>query len=481
MNSSPILRIIGIVMMVFGIGMLFPLLLAISNTDYNSRNAFAASFCISVFLGVLLFLSTRGRSLNFGRRETAVAVILLCIVTTIIGALPLYLSDGNWRLFDACFESLSGLTTTGLSMTNDPSLMTDSILLWRAMLQWMGGYGSLLLVIWALPSFGFGGTFLPRRDAVEVIAADRQLSFQQLWRSLFLVYLILTTVCVLTLKVCGMPLLEALCYSMTTISTGGFMLDSAGPFGGSGNSTKIVLSIFMILGAINFTLHIRFLSRDWRVYDRDREVRLLFCFILIAMTLVLLFSGAAPNSMSVIDGMLFFISVMTTTGFPINDISTPEKNFFIFIAIFLAIIGGTSGSTSGGIRTMRLTLLFHHARKELFQLIHPHAVVPVKFGRFSVTTSFVQIVWVFFFCYLCSLIVLTTIFSVFSIEFSSALLLAVTVLSNSGPALINLSSPELHQWLQLDWIKLTAMIGMLLGRLEFLILLVLFNFSFWKP
>ena len=481
MNASPVLRVLGATMTFLAVSMLIPLMLAVSQDDSVSENAFFAGVSVSGFFGIVLFLSTRGQPFNIGRRETIALLTLLAVVTTLIGGLPFYLCGNAKNFLDASFEALSGITTTGLSLFPDPSVLSQSELLWRAMLQWMGGYGTLVLVIWVLPSIGLGGIFMPRRDAIETLAANPEPSFRHVVRSLFVVYGSLTAICAIALLFAGMPLFDSICYSMSTLSTGGFVLESSGPLGFNGAGIHLILALFMMLGAINFTLHGRFISGDWGVYSREFECRVLLIVILLAVVLILSFTGENTTGSTLISELLRLVSVLTTTGYPGTEMPDPFVKLFLLVFIFLAVVGGTTGSTSGGFKLMRLVLLVRQAKRELARLIHPHAVIPIKYGHFAVTQTCLQSLWVFFIGYIFCLVALAVILSCFGIDFVTALISAVSALTNSGPALLHLSDLNANFAIISDGAKLTIMMGMLLGRVELLALLVLLNFSFWRP
>lgn len=479
MNSGSIFKVLGIAMIGLALAMLLPLLLSISQNDDISRKSFSAAFCVSAFLGTLLVLSTRGQPAITSRREIVAAVAALVLITTVTGSLPLYFSGEGWNFLDSNFESLSGFTTTGISMKADPSTLSDSILLWRALLQWIGGFSSLLLVIWAFPTFGFGGIFVPQRDAVETIVAERQASFQQLIRNLLLIYSSLTLFCICILVSLNVPTLQAVCYSLSTISTGGFILDQNGPLTNFSIPIKLTLSLFMILGAINFLLLGKILTSTWKQVFFDSEIRILFGLILVGIVLILISSNVSKEERSVIDGIFLLISILTTTGYPVDNYTIPTNSFLILILLTFAFIGGSSGSTTGGLKLMRLTLLFQQARRELIKLIHPHAVIPIKFGLHPVNNSFVHSVWVFFISFISVLVFIVIVLSFFSVDLISSMTMAIISLTNGGPALMHGINFELTALTPLA--KLVLMAGMLLGRLEFLILLILFNLSFWKP
>ena len=339
MNGAPILRVIGATMIFCSFSMLMPVMLTVSQGDDEIRKAFLASICVSGFFGVLFFLITKGKSLTFGRRETITLLCLLAVFMTLIGGLPFYLGGNIPSFLDACFEALSGITTTGLSVLSDPTVLSDSELLWRAILQWMGGYGTLILVIWALPSFGFGGSFAPRRDAVEVLSVDPQPSFQHIVRSLLLVYGGLTVICAISLSLAGMPVLDAICYSMSTVSTGGFVIESSGPVVVRGPEIQMILVTFMILGAINFTLHGRFIKGDWAAYSRDSECRMLVIFVLASIALIISADKNTAAGSFIISELFRFVSIITTTGYPGAEASNNSVKIFLLVLIFFAVIG----------------------------------------------------------------------------------------------------------------------------------------------
>ena len=481
MNGAPVLRVVGATMIFCSVSMLMPVMLTVSQGDGEIRKAFLASICVSGYFGVLFFLTTKGKSLTLGRRETVALLCLLAVFMTLIGGLPLYLGGNIPSFLDACFEALSGITTTGLSVLSDPTVLSDSELLWRAILQWMGGYGTLILVIWALPSFGFGGIFAPRRDALEVLSVDPQPSFQHVVRSLLLVYGGLTVICAISLSLAGMPVLDSICYSMSTVSTGGFVIESSGPVVLRGPEIQMILVMFMILGAINFTLHGRFIKGDWAAYSRDSESRMLVIFVLASIALIISADKNTAAGSFIISELFRFVSVITTTGYPGAEASNSSVNIFLLVLIFFAVIGGTTGSTAGGFKVMRLVLLMRQAKRELIQSIHPHAVVPIKFGRFAVTQSFIQVISVYFISYILCALFLAVALSAFDIDFGAVVILSISALTNSGPALMHLFDSNLNLFALPAGAKILIMIGMLLGRLEFLALIVLLNFSFWRP
>jgi len=481
MNPVPVFRVLGVTMMFIASSILVPLLLALFQDDYVSSRAFSTAFCVSGFFGVLLFLITKGQPFIIGRRETIALTTLLALATTLLGALPLYLCGHFGSFFDATFEALSGITTTGLSVFEDPSVLSDSALLWRAMLQWIGGYATLILVIWALPLLGFGGIFLPARDAVETISLDPQKSFHHVVRLLFLIYGTLTGMCATSMVIAGMPLFDSICYSMSTLSTGGFLIDRAGPLLFPGVGIKIILGLFMLLGAVNFALHGRFISGDRKVYSRDPECRLLVIVLLIAIVLLLAFTGGVAGGAKIINEILRLLSVITTTGYPGVEVSDSSLKYILLVFVGLAVVGGTTGSTAGGFKLMRFMLLIREAKRELAQLIHPHVIVPIKFGNFAVTPSFMQTLWVFFIGYILTLVVLSVALSAFGTDFLPAVILSISALTNNGGALLHLSQQNMNLALLSDGAKFAIMLGMLAGRLELLAFFVLLNSSFWRP
>ena len=446
-----------------------------------AQQAFAISIVFAFFIGTTILLVTNRRRVFLGKRDVAILLPLIAITSTFLGGLPFYLSGSFHTIFNASFESLSGLTTTGLSLHHDPAVFSQSELLWRAILQWLGGFSTLILVIWALPYLGFMGPANFEGHHTEGHNYSPQLSLKKTLTTLLTVYLAISALCGLCLFCSGLSLFESICYAMSTVSTGGFFNVQGGPLTHGTFAVKATLAVFMLLGAMNFTLHGKFMSGSLKTYAQDPETRtLLICFLLsLAAGLVVLdpVEGSVTHVSKVV---LQLISVITTTGYPSSQSSSPLPNLYVLLLLILAVLGGSTGSTSGGFKVIRTGFLFQQAKQEFFHLTHPHSVVPIKYGSFSISSESVKIISVFFTSYLGVLTLLMIFLSMFDIPFPESIALAIATLTNSGPNIIELSGHS--NYLQsLPWMaKVGLMIGMLIGRFEILSILVIFNYSFWR-
>jgi len=463
------------------IWMLFPLVFSLGRGQVLTQQAFAISIIFAVFIGTTILLVTNRRKISLGKRDIALLLPLIAMTATFLGGLPLYLTGSFHSIFNASFESLSGLTTTGLSLHPDPSIFSQSELLWRAMLQWLGGFSTLILVIWALPYLGLGGPVSFEGHNPEDHNYSPHLSLKKTLTTLLIVYLVISALCVLSLLFSGLSLFESICYAMSTVSTGGFFIVEGGPLSHDSSIVKLILAVFMLLGAMNFSLHGKFMSGSLKIYAQDSETRTLLVFLLLSVALgIVVVDPGSGGLIHVSEVVLQLISVITTTGYPSSQSSSLLPNFYVLMLLILALLGGCAGSTSGGFKVIRIGLLLQQAKQEFFHLTHPHSVVPIKYGSLSISSDTVKILSVFAASYLGILAFLTIVLSLFDISFSGSIALAIATLTNSGPNIIEVSGQSYNLQL-LPWIaKLGLMMGMLIGRLEILGILVLFNYSFWR-
>ena len=461
--------------------MVAPLALAIGYEENISRQAFTISFSSSLFVGVATLLATNRIKISLGRRDCAILIPLIVAIVTLLSALPLYLSGSFQTIFDASFEALSGLTTTGLSLFPEPATLKRSELLWRAVLQWMGGYSTLILIIWALPYLGFGGEFKISESNPEKQNLSPQLSFKKILINLLAIYLIISVLCFIALYLSGLPLFESVCYTMSTVSTGGFLVESKSPLGSGNFAVEIILTIFMILGAMSFILHGKALSGSFVSYTQDQESQSFFLLILLSACIAIMIMDNSKEGMrNFYNAMVQIISVITTTGYPSTKPDTLIPDFYFLLLLILAALGGTGASPSGGFKIVRLTFFLQQAKQELYHLIHPHSVTPVRYGGRSISAESMKVLSVFSASFIGLICVLAALLSLNNVEFSQAIILAIATITNSGPNIIE-ASGELTLLLDLPWAaKLSLMLGMLMGRLEILCVLVLLNFSFWR-
>ena len=481
MHPSSILRVFGIVCLIKAFWMLAPLVFAIASEEHISQHAFAVSLGVSLFIGVTALLTTNRVKIALGKRDLAILIPIIATTATILGALPLYLGGSFQPFFYASFEALSGLTTTGMSLHPKPELLSQSELLWRAILQWMGGYSTLILVIWALPYLGFGGALKAAKDGHEKHNLFPQSSFKKTLITLLTVYLVISIVCALSLFVSGLPLFESVCYAMSTVSTGGFLVESDSPLESGNRAVEIVIMLFMVLGAMNFVIHGKALSGSLRNYLQDQESQnFLILILLSACIAVAIVDDSTKGILNFYNAMMQIISIVTTTGYPSPQPDTFIPDFYFLLLLFLAALGGSGSSTSGGFKIARLTFFLQQSKQELYRLIHPHSVTPINYGGHSISTDSMKVLSVFSISFIGLISLLTAFLSLNNIEFPQAITLAIATVTNNGPNIIEISE-ETNFLLELPWVaQLGLMLGMLMGRLEILCVLVLLNFSFWR-
>ena len=481
MHPPSILRVAGIICIIITGWMLAPLAFSVGRGETISQQAFIVSFAVSLFIGVTTLLATNRVKISLGKRDFAILIPLIVTIATILSALPLYLGGGFQTIFYASFEALSGLTTTGMSLAPKPEILSQTELLWRAMLQWMGGYGTLILVIWALPYLGFGGAFKASSDDPEKQNLFPHLSFKKTLIKLLAVYFVISLLCTLALFVSGLPLFESVCYTMSTVSTGGFLVQSEGPLGSNKWPVEIILMLFMILGAMNFMLHGKALSGSLRNYMKDQESQnFLILILLSACIAVVVVDDSGEGMFNFYNAMMQIISIVTTTGYPSPEANTFMPDFYFLLLLILAALGGTGSSTSGGFKISRLTFFLQQSKQELYRLIHPHSVTPINYGGQSISPESVKVLSVFSISFIGLISLLTAFLSLFNMEFSQAITLAIATITNNGPNIVQISG-ETNILLDLPMVaQLGLMLGMLMGRLEILCVLVLLNFSFWR-
>lgn len=465
----------------------FPALVALLYGEGQAARAFLAGGLISAFAGGATLFALRGAVIRARRHELLLAMVMAWSIVPFFAAMPFLLSGATATFADAYFEAVSGLTTTGATIFPSVDALPRSIVLWRALLQWIGGFATLAAVIAVYPVLNIGGmqlfnNQLPHGEGESLFDRLRGVVLAT-WQ----VYLLLTLVCMILLWVTGTPFFDGFCLAFSTLSTGGFM-PRDGTLSAYGNPlTAIVLIPFMALAALNFTLHRAFLDGRRKVYRTDPEVRR---FLLLALVATVLFVagletglGAGGGDFAFMEsagiGLFTAISMVSTTGFITGDASmfplTP-----VLLIMPLILIGGATGSTAGGVKLMRTWILTLHGDREFWLLAHPHGVVNKSYGGKPVSPEATASVWAFFILFVLSLCAITLALAAAGLDLQSATSAAAASLSNTGPALA-LMSPDLPgYWAISEFGRWVLCLSMILGRLEVLPLLVLLSSAFWR-
>jgi trk system potassium uptake protein TrkH len=474
-------KIIGVLLILFSTAMLPPLLLSLIAQD-GIESAFAVGLAATLFAGVALWLPTRNLSRDLNIRDGFMVTALFWVVLGLFGAIPLWLvSDLGLTPIAAIFESISGLTTTGATVITGLDDLPQSVLFYRQLLQWLGGIGIIVLAVAVLPMLGIGGMQLYRAESAGP-SKDRKLTprITSTAKALFGIYLLLTIACAASYFAAGMSTFDAICHAFSTVAIGGFSTHDASLGHYEQNRVLLVSSVFMLLSAINFGLHfIALQRRNVRVYAQDSETAF-FITVIASATLVvcclLLTTETLGLEDSVIHGLFQTISIATTTGFTTQDFSVWPL-FLPILLLILSFMGGCVGSTGGGMKAMRILLIFRQGVRELRQLLHPNAVIPLKLDARRVQTEVISAVWSFFAVYMFCFVLIWLALLATNLDFISAFSAVVATMNNLGPGLGEVAS---DYGAVSEAGKLVLCLAMLMGRLEVFTLLVLLTPAFWR-
>jgi len=443
MHFTVILRVTGILLSLFSLTMLLPMAVGWFYGDSTIR-AFGAAFGITALVGLALWVLVRSNS-DLRSRDGFLITVLFYLALGTFGALPLYLhGGGDLSLTDAIFESLSGLTTTGATVMTGLDDLPRSILFYRQFLQWLGGMGIIVLAVAILPMLGIGGMQLYRAESPGPVK-DAKLTprITETAKALWYIYLGITVLCAISYNAAGMELFDAICHSFSTVAIGGFSThdSSLGYF--DNPYIEMVAVVFMIIAAINFGLHFAALSRRKPgYYFRDWEVRTLLATLILVASLVclILYRNPATTDHPFRDGIFQAVSIATTTGFTTADFSLWPSVAPILL-LFAAFAGGCAGSTAGGLKMVRVLLLYLQGLREVRRLIHPSGVFPVKLGHATVSDRVMNAVWGFFAAYVLIFLIMLCAIMLFSdVDFISAFSAVGACLNNLGPGLGEVAS-----------------------------------------
>ncbi len=480
MHFSVILRVTGILLTLFSITMLLP---AAVGWYYNETtiNAFLLAFGITAGVGGTLWLFVRGIP-DLRSRDGFLITVLFYAGLGTFGALPLWLLDGGaLSPTDAIFESLSGLTTTGATVMTGLDDLPRSILFYRQFLQWLGGMGIIVLAVAILPMLGIGGMQLYRAESPGPVK-DTKLTprITETAKALWYLYLGITIACALAYMLAGMSLFDAICHSFSTVAIGGFSTHDASLGYFDNPKIEAVAIIFMIIASINFGLHFTAVSRRRPgYYLRDWEVRTFIGVLVFVAAVICYVLLSHPDSTDhpLRDGLFQAVSIATTTGFTTADFSLWPSVAPILL-LLAAFAGGCAGSTAGGIKMVRVLLIYLQGLREIRRLIHPAGVFPVKLGSATVPDRVIEAVWGFFAAYVfIFLTMVCAIMLVAPVDFITAFSAVGACLNNLGPGLGEVALNYASQTSPTKWILILAM---LLGRLEIFTLLVLMTPAFWR-
>ena len=479
-TNKTVFFLIGILLIVLGASMIAPYLLQVI-FDEESHSFISASF-VTIFVGVLFVLANLEKEFKLNLRQTFLFSSLAWLMVAIFGSLPFLLSTQEFSFSEAFFESMSGITTTGATIISDLDNSPKSILLWRAIMQWLGGIGIVVMAITILPLLKVGGMQLFKMegpDSTEKIL-PRTIEVATI---IILTYITLTFVCGFFYWIFGMTIFDSISHSMTTIATGGFSThnESIGFFKNS--NIEIVASIFIVLGSIPFISYLKFAQGNRKIFFKDVQIKgliYLLIFSIIIMFLYLVFINYESNLLDKIRISSFnVISILSGTGYVTDDFGLWGKFSLIFF-LLLMFIGGCAGSTACGIKIFRLQMLFLFLKNQIKKLISPNSVIITKYNNQKISDEFINSVIIFIFMFLFIFLIIAMLLSISGLDFITSISGAASSISNVGPGLGEVIGPNGNYKEIPDVSKWILSAGMLLGRLELFAVLVLFFPSFWR-
>tara|TARA_B100001057_G_scaffold179023_1_gene179800 strand:- start:2241 stop:3680 length:1440 start_codon:yes stop_codon:yes gene_type:complete len=476
-NYKTVFFTLGILQIILGIFMLVPIIAQFLYNEIDS--SFFGASIVTIIFGTLFFLSNLDHEKKLNLQQAFLLTALSWLSIAIFGSLPFFFSNIEFSFTNAFFESMSGITTTGSTIISDLINVPKGILLWRAILQWLGGIGIIVMAITLMPIMNVGGMQLfkiSNNDSSEkILPKSKEIALRLIY-----IYLGLTTFCAFSYKILGMNNFDSLTHSMTTIATGGFSNynESIGYF--DSVSIEICAMIFIILGSIPFIAYIKFLSGNKKILFSDIQIktfiRIIFLSIII-LTLYLFFNNSAQLSIR----SVFFnvISILTGTGY-VNAQFDKWGGFPVILFLGLMFIGGCAGSTTCGIKIFRIQILYSFFSNQIKKIIYPKGIFVLKYDQSPVDDKFIASVISFIYMYLVIFFIITALLSLTGLDFITSISGAATSISNVGPGLGSIIGPNGNFSSLPDISKWILALGMILGRLELFAILVLFLPSFWR-
>lgn len=474
-----VLWLIGRLLTVYGLIMLFPLLLAVLLKE-ESLVVFAISSMATIIPGSLLALN-RPPEMKMGIREGFAVVGAAWLSTSLFGALPFWLSKATPTFLDAVFETVSGLTTTGASVISNVEILPQSILLWRSLTHWLGGMGIIVLFIVFLPNIGAGAAHLFNAEVPGPVSERLLPRIRDTALTLWKIYVSFTLAEIVLLILAGMSPLDAVNHSFATLATGGFSNKNASIMHYDSVAIELIIVLFMILAGGNFALYYQVWRKGALKLFRNREF-LVYLSIIGGATLLIgvnLNLVQEQNILHALRDALFQVSsIMTTTGFASADFDK-WPSFSKLILFLLMFIGGSAGSTAGGIKVSRVIILFQSGWAELKKAIHPKLVINIQYDQKTVEPSVLHSVLIFFFLFTLIFAVSTLILAATGLEPFEAMGAVAATLGNVGPG-FGIVGPTTTYASISELGKVVLTLNMLLGRLELFTLLVLIRPEFWR-
>ena len=476
-NYKTVFFTLGILQIILGIFMLTPLIAQFFYDEIDS-SFFGASIVTTIF-GTLFFLSNLDHDKKLNLQQAFLLTALSWLSIAIFGSLPFVFSSIEFSFTNAFFESMSGITTTGSTIISNLENMPRGILLWRAILQWLGGIGIIVMAITLMPIMNVGGMQLfkiSNNDSSEkILPKSKEIALRLIY-----IYSGLTIMCAISYKILGMNIFDSITHSMTTIATGGFSNynQSIGFFNSS--SIEISAMIFIILGSLPFIAYIKFLSGNKKIFILDNQIKTFLKIIFFSIVVLALYLSINNSTEFELRSIFFnVISILTGTGY-VNAQFDNWGGFPLILFLGLMFIGGCAGSTTCGVKIFRIQILYSFVSIQIKKIIYPKGIFVLKYDQNPVDNKFIASIISFIYMYLLIFFVISALLSLSGLDFITSISGAATSISNVGPGLGSIIGPNGNFSTLPDVSKWILSLGMILGRLELFAILVLFLPSFWR-
>ncbi len=478
-NYKTVFFTLGILLIILGVAMIVPVAFQLIYGEFDST--FIISSIITITFGILFFLSNIDHLKSINTQQAFLLTALSWLAIATFGSLPFFFSKLNLSITDSFFESMSGITTTGATILSNIESSPKGILVWRSMLQWLGGIGVILMAITLMPIMNIGGMQLLKISSYDtsekILPKSKEISLR-----LITVYISLTFLCALFYKIFGMNTFDSLTHSMTTIATGGFSNydQSIGYFDNA--YIEMISILFILLGSIPFILYIKFISDDKKIIFKDEQVKLFFKLTLFSILILFIYLVIVNKDIFEIHlrSVIFnVVSILTGTGYVTKEFDQ-WGNFPLIFFLILMFIGGCAGSTTCGIKIFRVHILYYFIRNQLLKIIYPRAIINLKYNNSKVEDKLIASIISFIYLYILIFFVLASLLTLTGLDFITSVSGAASSLSNVGPGLGNEIGPNSNYSGLPDQSKWLLSVGMILGRLEIFAILIIFLPSFWR-
>lgn len=473
MNYKLISKLLGYILLIETAFMAPSLILSLVERD-GSSYGFLIPMAIAVFLGLIL-INLKIKKNSLSPRDGILTVTASWILVSIVGALPLWISAGMTYV-DSFFEIVSGFTTTGASVISGIESFPRSIILWRSITHWIGGMGILVFTVGLLPKLGVGAFQIFKAESPGPVAGKLESRISQSSKRLYIIYLILTLTLFICLNLAGMPFFESLVHTFGVLGTGGFSSYNDSFMSYEGNSVHFILAIFMFLSSTNFAIYALLSKKKFKEVLQNDELKLWICIIIVAITLITLdlYSEGYPSLfMAFRDSAFQVTSISSTSGFSNADYEL-WPSFSKFILLILMLFGGCAGSTGGGIKIVRISILLKLIKREMKKATHPKAVLPVMSDGKSLSDEVVLGINAYLGTYFVIAVLSTALVTLSGVDVITGFSSVATALSNVGPGFGDIG-PTKNFYFYSDFFKLYFSFLMLLGRLEFFTIMALFT------